>query len=85
AVPASRKLTLDAVKEAGTPSLLDRRELGILNIGDTGSVSVAGETFEVARGDVLYIGMGAGPVTFEGAGRFYVLSAPAHRSGPTRL
>ncbi|WP_415715683.1 5-dehydro-4-deoxy-D-glucuronate isomerase [Roseibium sp.] len=85
AVPASRKLTLDAVKEAGTPSLLDRRELGILNIGDTGSVSVAGETFEVARGDVLYIGMGAGPVTFEGAGRFYVLSAPAHRSCPTRL
>lgn len=85
AVPASRKLTLDAVKEAGTPSLLDRRELGILNIGDTGSVSVGGETFEVARGDVLYIGMGAGPVTFEGAGRFYVLSAPAHRSCPTRL
>jgi len=85
AVPAGGDLVLDVVKEAGTPSLLDRRELGVLNIGDAGTVSVGGESYEVGKGEVLYIGMGAGPVTFSGAGRFYILSAPAHRTCPTRL
>lgn len=85
AVPASAPLTLDKVENTGTASLLDRRELGILNIGDTGTVTVAGETHELKNGEVLYVGMGAGPVTFAGAGRFYVLSAPAHRTCPTRL
>ncbi|WP_428644023.1 5-dehydro-4-deoxy-D-glucuronate isomerase [Roseibium sp.] len=85
AVPGSGELTLDHVKEAGTQSLLDRRELGILNIGDTGTVVVGGKAYEVGRGDVLYIGMGSGPVAFSGAGRFYILSAPAHRTCPTRL
>jgi len=85
AVPGAGALVLDGVKEAGTPSLLDRRELGILNIGEAGTVAVGGTSYEVGKGDVLYIGMGAGPVTFSGAGRFYILSAPAHRSCPTRL
>jgi len=39
----------------------------------------------MGRGEVLYLGMGAGPITFEGPGRFYILSAPAHRSLPDRL
>jgi 4-deoxy-L-threo-5-hexosulose-uronate ketol-isomerase len=85
AVPAGGSLTLDEVKEAGTPSVLDRREMGVLNIGDTGTVSVGGETFEIENGEVLYIGMGSGAVTFAGNGRFYVLSAPAHHSYPTTL
>lgn len=85
AVPGSGTLVLDEVKEAGTPSLLDRRELGVLNIGDAGIVAVGGTSYEVGKGDVLYIGMGAGPVTFSGGGRFYILSAPAHRTCPTRL
>jgi 4-deoxy-L-threo-5-hexosulose-uronate ketol-isomerase len=37
------------------------------------------------RGDVLYLGKGAGPVTFDGAGRFYITSAPAHATFPSRL
>ncbi|MBO0344168.1 5-dehydro-4-deoxy-D-glucuronate isomerase [Roseibium limicola] len=85
AVPGNGSLTLDHVKEAGTPSLLDRRELGILNIGDAGEVTVEGKTHTVGQGDVLYVGMGAGPITLSGAGRFYILSAPAHRTCPTRL
>ncbi|WP_298984490.1 5-dehydro-4-deoxy-D-glucuronate isomerase [uncultured Roseibium sp.] len=84
-VPANGDLVLDQVKEAGTSSLLDRRELGILNIGDKGKVTVAGESYEIDRGEVLYAGMGSGPVTFSGAGRYYVLSTPAHHSYPTRL
>jgi 4-deoxy-L-threo-5-hexosulose-uronate ketol-isomerase len=46
---------------------------------------LAGTDYTVNKGDVLYIGMGSGPVTFSGPGRFYILSAPAHRTCPTRL
>lgn len=83
-VPEGEALTLDHVPETGTASFLDRREMGILNLGESGDVSVGGESYTLSRGEVLYIGMGAGAVTFSG-GRFYVLSAPAHRSCPTKL
>ena len=85
AVPASEPLTLDAVAETRTPSFLDRRELGIVNLGGPGSVRAAGQAWSLERGDVLYLGMGAGAVTFEGEGRFYLVSAPAHRACPHRL
>jgi len=84
AVPAGGTLTLDRLDAAGTPSILDRREMGVLNIGPAGTVAAGGETHELGTGEVLYLGRGAGPVTFGGAGRFYVLSAPAHQSHPTR-
>lgn len=85
AVPAGGSLVLDAVKECGTPSFLDRREMGILNIGGSGRVTAAGETFDVAKGDILYLPVGAGPVTFAGEGRFYLTSSPAHRVCAPRL
>ncbi len=85
AVPAGGSLVLDHVKECGTPSILDRREMGILNIGESGMVSAGGTDYTVNKGDVLYLGMGSGPVTLSGAGRFYILSAPAHRSCPSKL
>ena len=78
-------MTLDHVPEAGTPSILDRREMAVLNIGAAGTVTAGGETYEIGKGEVLYIGLGAGPVSFEGGGRYYILSAPAHRALPTRL
>ena len=53
AVPAGGTLALDQVEEAGTPSILDRREMGVLNIGEAGSVSVGGTTYEVGTGEVL--------------------------------
>ncbi|MGO4909435.1 5-dehydro-4-deoxy-D-glucuronate isomerase [Pseudorhodobacter sp. W20_MBD10_FR17] len=85
AVPAGGSLTLDKVVESGTPSFLDRREMGIVNIGSAGTVQAGGETYAMDNGDVLYLGMGAGAVTFSGAGRFYITSAPAHRACPARL
>lgn len=85
AVPNSGELVLDQVDETKTPNFLDRREMGIVNIGESGTVSAAGETWEMAKGDVLYLGRGAGPVTFAGQGRFYIASAPAHESLPHRL
>ena len=85
AVPGAGSLTLDVVEETRTPNFLDRRELGIVNVGETGGVAAAGEEWTLNRGDVLYLGMGAGAVTFTGAGRFYIVSAPAHRTFPNRL
>lgn len=84
AVPAGVPLALDEVKQCGTASILDRREMAVVNIGGTGTVT-AGEAYTLAKGDVLYLGMGSGPVTFAGEGRFYILSAPAHRAFPSRL
>jgi len=85
AVPDGKDLTLDHVKPAGTASILDRREMGILNIGEPAAVSCGDETHQLGRGDILYIGMGGGAVTFSGQGRFYILSAPAHRTLPNKL
>jgi 4-deoxy-L-threo-5-hexosulose-uronate ketol-isomerase len=85
AVPAGKELVLDEVKECGTKSVLDRREMGVVNIGAEGTVAAGGETWTLAKGDVLYLPMGAGPVTFAGAGRFYITSCPAHHAYPARL
>ncbi|WP_375173467.1 5-dehydro-4-deoxy-D-glucuronate isomerase [Pseudooceanicola sp.] len=85
AVPAGGSLTLDKVEETRTDSFLDRREMGIVNIGDTGTVKAGGDSWTLERGDVLYLGRGAGAVTFEGQGRFYITSAPAHATFPNRL
>ncbi|KAA9009401.1 5-dehydro-4-deoxy-D-glucuronate isomerase [Histidinibacterium aquaticum] len=85
AVPDGKDLTLDEVPQTGTASILDRREMGILNIGESGTVTADGKTHQVDKGEVLYLGLGSGAVTFSGKGRFYILSAPAHRSCPSRL
>ena len=85
AVPDGAPLTLDRVAECGTASILDRREMVLVNIGGDGEVTAAGETYAMTKGDMLYIGMGAGPVTLDGQARFYILSAPAHATYPTRL
>jgi 4-deoxy-L-threo-5-hexosulose-uronate ketol-isomerase len=85
AVPDGGTLVLDYVDETKTPSFLDRREMGIVNIGDTGTVSCDGVTYPLGKGDVLYLGMGSGAVRFSGQGRYYIASAPAHYAYPSRL
>jgi len=85
AVPAGGSLTLDHLPESGTKTILERREMGVLNIGETGTIEVGGETYTIENGEVLYVGMGSGAVTFNGNGRYYILSAPAHHAYPTKL
>lgn len=86
AVPAGKSLTLDEVTETRTPNFLDRRELGIVNVGDeTGTVEASGQTYTLNKGDVLYLGKGSGAVTFNGGARFYIVSAPAHKEFPAKL
>jgi 4-deoxy-L-threo-5-hexosulose-uronate ketol-isomerase len=85
AVPTGGALTLDHMKETGTASVLDRREMAVLNIGGPGAVEAGGASHTMEKGEVLYLGRGSGPVTFSGEGRFYILSAPAHAAFPARL
>lgn len=85
AVPAGTDLVLDQVDETGTENFLDRREVGILNIGAAGTVSAGGESWVLNKGDMLYLGMGSGPITFGGKGRYYIASAPAHQAFPATL
>ncbi len=89
AVPLDTPLELPAhtapESDRGRP-LLERRELGIVNVGRfQGRVVVDGEPFELERYEALYVPMGTKMVSFEGLGsRFYLLSVAAHRPFPTR-
>jgi 4-deoxy-L-threo-5-hexosulose-uronate ketol-isomerase len=86
AVPAGAPLALEAIKPTGTANFLDRRELIAVNIGGEGTITADGVDHAVGPRDMLYIGMGARDVRFAGDGaKFYLLSAPAHVSHPTRL
>lgn len=85
AVPDGGTLTLDKVAETGTPGLLDRREMVLVNLGGDGAVAAGGGEHAMSPGDMLYLGMGSGPVTLGGEGRFYLVSAPAHTRHPSRL
>jgi 4-deoxy-L-threo-5-hexosulose-uronate ketol-isomerase len=60
---------------------LERRELGVVNIGGPGSVTVDGQRHDLAAKECLYIGRGARRVSFDG--RFYLVSTPAHAAYPT--
>lgn len=85
AVPNDDPLVLDEVKECGTKSILDRREMAVVNIGEAGIVECGGESYAMNRGDVLYLSKGSGAISFTGDGRFYIASAPAHQVFPARL
>jgi 4-deoxy-L-threo-5-hexosulose-uronate ketol-isomerase len=81
---------IDVWANFGTHYFLERREIGIFNIGGAGKITVDGTVYELAYKDCLYITMGAKDVRFssDDAGRpakFYMVSAPAHRSYETRL
>lgn len=89
AMPVDAPLTLEASKPIGQKTFLARRELAVVNIGDRGRVTVDGTTFDLDARDSLYVGMGAIDVRFASLSasqpaKFYLLSAPAHHSHPTR-
>jgi 4-deoxy-L-threo-5-hexosulose-uronate ketol-isomerase len=89
AVPTATGLALPAQTEpesAAGHSLLERRELGVVNIGDReGVVTVDGEQVSLGKYEALYVPMGSLDVRFAGEGaRFYLLSVPAHKAFPLR-
>lgn len=89
AVP-TEPLTLTAGEELRAEYFLQRREMGVINIGGAGSVTVDGKKYEVGFKEGMYIGMGAKDIVFESAdagtpAKFYINSAPAHTTYPTVL
>ncbi len=89
AVPVNEVLSLDAIDPLKAEYFCDRREVGIINIGGTGTVSVDGTAYNLNKKEALYIGMGAKSITFESSDAshpalFYINSAPAHHAFPTK-
>ena len=90
ALPAARPLTLPNPPEIKAPSFGARRELGIVNLGGSGTVTVDGANHALAHRDILYVGRGAQEITFASAqpaspACFYFVSHPAHAAHPTAL
>lgn len=86
--PLNQALRLEAIDELKSENFLDRRELGIINVGGKGRVTVDGIIYELDNKEALYIGKGNKDVIFESLSGenayFYINSAPAHQSFPTK-
>ncbi|MFZ6011598.1 MAG: 5-dehydro-4-deoxy-D-glucuronate isomerase [Bacteroidota bacterium] len=88
AKPLSRPAPLQPFDELKSEFYLQRRELGIINVGSEGSVMVDGKQYTLAYKEALYIGRDVREVIFQpaqkGTALYYFNSAPAHTSFPTR-
>lgn len=90
AVPVNEKLALTAGDELRAEYFLQRREMGLINIGGDGIITIDGRVYEVNARDGMYIGRGSKDITFESKdasnpAKFYLNSAPAHKEYPTVL
>ncbi len=89
AVPGGGSLVLETIDPLKAGYFLERRELGIINVGGAGKVKVDGEEFELHYKEALYVGMGKQEVVFSSndtanPANFYLGSAPAHKEFPTK-
>ena len=89
AMPVERELTLDAPPPLKAKHFLDRRELGVINVGGPGNVTVDGETFALDFREALYVGMGKKDIRFRSLdkakpAKFYLNSTLAHREYVTQ-
>ena len=85
--PVRETLPLEVTKAFGVEYFLQRREMGIINIGSQGAVVVDGTEYPLAKRECLYIGMGCKEVSFKSSDRkdpakFYFNSTPAHAAYP---
>lgn len=89
AMPVNGKLALPNPDDLKANYFLERRELGMINVGGKALVTADGETFELEYKEALYIGKETKEVTFESAdaaqpAKLYLNSAPAHHKYPTK-
>ncbi|MDR0805509.1 MAG: 5-dehydro-4-deoxy-D-glucuronate isomerase [Enterobacteriaceae bacterium] len=91
-MPVKKTVTIGAEvgKQLGVSYFLERRELGMINIGGAGVVTVDGQRYDVGNKEALYVGKGAKEVIFSSVdaakpAKFYYNSAPAHLTYPTKV
>ncbi|MCD8742238.1 5-dehydro-4-deoxy-D-glucuronate isomerase [Mucilaginibacter roseus] len=88
AFPVTKAVALETIDELKADYFLERRELGIINVGGKGIVKVDGTVYELSKKEALYVGKGVKEVIFERPGDeqpyFYINSAPAHHAYPTQ-
>ena len=88
AMPVKETLSLGTFKELATGYFLERREMGVINIGGAGVITLDGKKYEIGFKEGIYIGMGTKQVEFTSAdpknpAKFYINSSPAHKAYPT--
>lgn len=89
AMPTGKSLKLDTFDALKAKEFLDRREMGIINVGGDAEVKAAGNTYRLNYKEALYLGKGVHDVSFSSAdpekpAKLYINSAPAHHTYPTR-
>ena len=89
-MPTSKAIELPNHKETGHAYFLERREIGVINVGGAGAVLADGQTFALGKADCVYLPMGTKSVAFtsndiKNPAKFYFLSCPAHAAHPARM
>jgi len=90
AFPASKELQLETIDPLKANYFLERRELGVINVGGPGVVTVDGKAYELKFKEALYVGRGNKEVVFKSKdlanpAKFYINSACAHKAYKTQL
>ena len=89
AVPVKKALKLETIDPLKSEFFLERREMGIINVGGKGVVKADGTNYELDFKEALYLGRGTKEVIFESVDKkapahFYINSAPAHKEFPNK-
>ena len=89
AFPVGKALALESIDPLKAPNFLNRREIGIINVGGAGKVKVGTEEYVLDFKEALYVGSGDHELVFSSVdaaqpAKFYFNSAPAHKAYPIR-
>lgn len=89
AMPVTKSLNLETVDELKAEQFLDRREMGIINVGGDAVIEASGKVYKIGFKEALYLGKGTKDVVFKSVdsknpAKLYINSAPAHHTYPSK-